>query len=387
MSTDIVFLLLTRSRQYVILWEIPENQHGKTSPKPKLKHCFAFLNSRDRFKYIKWLTAKEFIALSDDDDLYRVNYEARSHSVFRLSLPWQENFHIFQVYPLSMDKEPKGFICLANKEITIRKDLDPSQSTIDSDGPSPGVDYILVFEKVMQQKPDASDRREGWLRNLPFNSFVSRVRPPRVDNYKVKHRRLLPRNVRNMKFCMENRFMLVNYDENELGTVAPELWHLDFEHDKDLAANVEDGTIAPLPVPDGISSNSALRWGEASFAGPYHDIIVCDVDGEIRFYQFSRSGDKSPQTMKSVSGISNAINEKGFAEFYHPIFTWGDTAPKPIMAATDRDGTGKIYVWSVPDDSQPPRSNPDGVNETSRSQVEPQGNSTASVIDTTNSGS
>ncbi len=63
--------------------------------------------------------------------------------------------------------------------------------------------------------------------------------------------------------------------------MAPELWRLDFEHEKDLSANVENGIIVSLPLPGGIDPKAIqdLTWGDASFAGPCHDIIVCDVDG------------------------------------------------------------------------------------------------------------
>lgn len=63
--------------------------------------------------------------------------------------------------------------------------------------------------------------------------------------------------------------------------MAPELWDLDFEHEQNLLAHIDNGTIVPLPAPQAgdVDPNSVLRWGQASFAGPCHDVLVCDVGG------------------------------------------------------------------------------------------------------------
>ncbi|KLO06884.1 hypothetical protein SCHPADRAFT_674669 [Schizopora paradoxa] len=144
--------------------------------------------------------------------------------------------------------------------------------------------------------------------------------------------------------------MIVNYEENELGTMAPELWDLNFEHEEEILEHIDAGTIVSLPVPSEVDPNSAVRWGQASFAGPNHDVLVCDVAGHVRFYHFERSKDpKSPLKVREISD-AKAISEQDFADFFHPIFTWGDAASQPIMAATDLDGKGNICVWTVPDD-------------------------------------
>lgn len=58
---------------------------------------------------------------------------------------------------------------------------------------------------------------------------------------------------------------------------------------------------------------------------------------------------KSPLKIREITE-ANVIKEQEFSEFFHPIFTWGDAASDPIMAATDLDGKGRIYVWTVPED-------------------------------------
>lgn len=58
--------------------------------------------------------------------------------------PEGENFHITQVYPLSMDEEmSKGIICLANKDISLPKNFDHSRVKDENENEGPGVDYFL----------------------------------------------------------------------------------------------------------------------------------------------------------------------------------------------------------------------------------------------------
>jgi len=133
--------------------------------------------------------------------------------------------------------------------------------------------------------------------------------------------------------------------------VAPELWRLDFEHEKDLSANVENGLIVLLPLPGGIDPKDIqdLTWGDASFAGPCHDVIVCDVDDHIRFYQFERNDIKSPPVNIQEISTARPISYQDFSDFSSPIYTWGGMALKPVMAATDIKGAGSVCVWTVPD--------------------------------------
>ncbi len=42
-----------------------------------------------------------------------------------------------------------------------------------------------------------------------------------------------------------------------------------------------------------------------------------------------------------------------FGQFFHPIFTWGDTVPQPLMVATDHDGKSDVIVWKVPPSNEP----------------------------------
>ncbi len=36
-----------------------------------------------------------------------------------------------------------------------------------------------------------------------------------------------------------------------------------------------------------------------------------------------------------------------FNEFDKPIFTWGDTATRPVMFVTNADGYGHLSLWSI----------------------------------------
>ncbi|KLO17475.1 hypothetical protein SCHPADRAFT_162983 [Schizopora paradoxa] len=36
-----------------------------------------------------------------------------------------------------------------------------------------------------------------------------------------------------------------------------------------------------------------------------------------------------------------------FNEFDKPIFTWGDTATRPVMFVTNADGYGHLSFWSI----------------------------------------
>ncbi|KLO15132.1 hypothetical protein SCHPADRAFT_281798 [Schizopora paradoxa] len=144
-----------------------------------------------------------------------------------------------------------------------------------------------------------------------------------------------------MKLCNDHRYMLVNYDENELGTTAPELWELKFGPGYDLLSKTADGSITALRAPGKVRGNASYQWGEASFAGPAHDVIVCEVDGVITFFRFDRH--QGPSSLKL---IDPGMTPPDFGEFYHPIFTWGDTVQHPLMVATDLDGAGNLCIWS-----------------------------------------
>ncbi len=118
--------------------------------------------------------------------------------------------------------------------------------------------------------------------------------------YSLFSRKILPRNIRNVKFCKYHRYMLVNYDKNEaseidshcqmaltnyqVGTTAPELWALNFDNPESWKPQNITSKVFPTPArTDEIETeNNGDQWGEASFAGPAHDVIVCEINGKRR---------------------------------------------------------------------------------------------------------
>jgi len=152
--------------------------------------------------------------------------------------------------------------------------------------------------------------------------------------------------------------MIINYYENELGTVPPELWTLNFgENSDDVPSNDPFGMDRQqLPPPEHVSDgHSNNEWGDASFAGPAHDVIICEVYGAIRFYRFDSKDEKEPRSIARLRHFRLRRDSKppgerplaDFGEFYNPIFTWGDTMSRPLMVATDLDGKGRVYAWST----------------------------------------
>ncbi|KLO06893.1 hypothetical protein SCHPADRAFT_675168 [Schizopora paradoxa] len=97
------------------------------------------------------------------------------------------------------------------------------------------------------------------------------------------------------------------------------------------------------PKVESESETGVIQWGEASFAGPVHDVIVCEVNGAITFFKFDRN--KGPRSLKLLDA---EMPMPDFGDFFHPIFTWGDTISRPLMVATDHDGKGEVSVWKVP---------------------------------------
>jgi len=141
--------------------------------------------------------------------------------------------------------------------------------------------------------------------------------------------------------------MLVNYDKNEVGTTAPELWALNF--DKTKSWTFEDIRSQALPVPvKAIELENGERWSEASFAGPAHDVVVCEFNDAIRFYKISCAGLAAEERSFSLKVLEVGMPALDFGRFFHPIFTWGDTVAYPLMVATDHDGKGDVCVWKAP---------------------------------------
>lgn len=67
----------------------------------------------------------------------------------------------------------------------------------------------------------------------------------------------------------------------QVGTTAPELWALNFGAPDSW--KFEKITSAVFPAPprtDPEDKDDADQWGEASFAGPAHDVVVCEVNGK-----------------------------------------------------------------------------------------------------------
>ncbi len=71
--------------------------------------------------------------------------------------------------------------------------------------------------------------------------------------------------------------------------MPPELWRLktDEPNWNAMIGHADGGRMAQLPSPRaGVSNPSG--WGDASFIGPCHDIIVCDVNGGFSSFLHSK---------------------------------------------------------------------------------------------------
>ena len=137
--------------------------------------------------------------------------------------------------------------------------------------------------------------------------------------------------------------------------IAPELWQIrNKAGEVDIDVSESKGTLRKLFVPN---MKESVEWGEASFAGPTHDIVLCEINGmmfsrfvhlkvtnddvgELRFYHFDRSRDAPQLQLKHSMNLD-------FNEFDKPIFTWGDTATRPVMFVTNADGYGHLSFWSI----------------------------------------
>lgn len=59
--------------------------------------------------------------------------------------------------------------------------------------------------------------------------------------------------------------------------IAPELWQIKNKTaDVDIDVSETKGSLRKLSVPN---MKEIVEWGEASFAGPTHDIILCEING------------------------------------------------------------------------------------------------------------
>lgn len=71
----------------------------------------------------------------------------------------------------------------------------------------------------------------------------------------------------------------------QLGTDAPELWSLNLSSTGSTDSASEKpldglyGTVQPIQLPEHWAK-ADIRWGDASFVGPTHEIIVCEVSGK-----------------------------------------------------------------------------------------------------------
>jgi len=135
---------------------------------------------------------------------------------------------------------------------------------------------------------------------------------------------------------------------------------LDFWEGNGVNSGSNEGKIASLQVPLNRQGINSHQWGEASFTGPSHDIIVCDVNGKIMFFQFERENNVNQNNVADLkltlvevgTGTAKFALEPGFGRYFDPIFAWGELALRPIMVTTDVDGKDSICVLTVPDDSE-----------------------------------
>jgi len=141
----------------------------------------------------------------------------------------------------------------------------------------------------------------------------------------------------------------------QVETVPPELWWLKTDEENWNAvighAHADGSLMTPLPIPQSEGSvNLSPLWGEASFIGPGDDLIVCDVNGEIRFYEFNHSEAHAVPRLEVKDITTTDMPKPGFSDFYHPVCIFGETTQRPVMVITDVDGKGKLSVWTLPKD-------------------------------------
>jgi len=306
--------LLTRTKKELRLWKTPSNDGDDK---------FVFVRKRfglpgGNYRYIKWVSQDDFLLLTDGTEIFFVNREKGLKEVNRLALP--DDFKVTQVFPLTQRLD--CILCLAKKKVEV----DDAHGEADSEG----IDYLLVLSK-------GQTLLGKILRRVRIGASDGGTRLPRSD-YVLKQKKLLHRNVLNVKICRNNQFILINYDGNELGMIAPELWQIrDKAGEVDVDVSESKGTLKKLFVPN---MKEIVEWGEASFAGPTHDIVLCEINGELRFYYYDRSRDALQLQLRHSMSLD-------FNEFDKPIFTWGDTATRPVMFVTNADGYGHLSFWSI----------------------------------------
>jgi len=376
-------MLLTRTEKEIRLWKMPDQfpDPGDSDSELTCQTRYIFDDGRQRCNYIKWLDDKEFLLLTNQHAIHRIDISLGTLEViqFAQDSDVKDKYHISQVYPIKANKIDK-VICLATK---IAKFSD-SESAVQPN--ADGVDYFLYLARTENETSPALwhniaeiigkleriiltlDRSRDMLRGI-YDRFRGILRrnsaaadyPAEVlaeveaamaaatrIKYKIRHRKILPRNVRNMKFRQDHRFMLINFLKNELGTTAPELWPLDVDADPCSLNFQPYGSIMELPAETSQTHASAEdRWGEASFAGPSHDIIVCEVDGVMSFYHL-----KDQKLEFNLEKLNSPFKKPDFEEFSRPIFAWGDTLSYPLLVATDWYGAGNVHVWSGEEASQ-----------------------------------
>ncbi|KLO06889.1 hypothetical protein SCHPADRAFT_674868 [Schizopora paradoxa] len=297
-------IILTRSKKELKLWRIPESsvdypKYGEFL-KYERRYIFQRTEVSDNCKYIKWLNERDFLLLRNDGAIHQVDFMAGTNNIIKFNRELMRIYQISQVYPIAANSIDK-MLCLATKKMPA---YDGSIVSADHVAESDGVDYLFYVEKSIGVDTDITSRdnpmvpcprwTRGTFKNLhsalSFKQLYHTVFRSRrklavdaigypVQEYEIKHRKLLRRNVQNIKLCRDHKFMIINYAENELGTTAPELWSLEIDNfDRDKSGTASPfGTVKELPLPNYSFEITNQRWGEASFAGQYHDIIVCEV--------------------------------------------------------------------------------------------------------------
>ncbi|KLO17476.1 hypothetical protein SCHPADRAFT_163130 [Schizopora paradoxa] len=187
--------LLTRTKKELRLWKTPLGVPGAEENKFELlKKRFGLPGGQ--YRYIKWVNRDDFLLLTDGADIFFVNRERGLREVNRLAVP--DDFKVTQVFPLTPRFDT--ILCLAKKKVEI----DDTKGEADSEG----VDYLLVLSK-------GQTLLGKILRRVRIGASDGGTRLQRSD-YVLNQKKLLHRNVTNVKICRNNQFILINYDGNEV---------------------------------------------------------------------------------------------------------------------------------------------------------------------------
>ncbi|KLO06892.1 hypothetical protein SCHPADRAFT_675173 [Schizopora paradoxa] len=126
-------ILLTRTDKELRLWKISRDE----SDSEALPYEKRYILQTGLCKYVKWLSQREFLVLSDRGTLYRVDYKDGTKEATLLTEPDAKGYQVTQVYPIIPEKM-EWIICLGTRSAKLPQDI-LSDFEVEGDG----VDYVL----------------------------------------------------------------------------------------------------------------------------------------------------------------------------------------------------------------------------------------------------